>query len=437
MALPHLTIYAHQSSPRLKYVLDWLFCARLGFNYSLTSSPEEAIAAQHCITYGFVYGAKNAVEITAGNLLWETNIDAHFLNRKTWQGLHALYFDDDADCDIPFDIISGIFYLLTRYEEYIKPETDRHGRFPYTASILDFDGMLERPIVDEWVEHLRQLLEQRWSISIPKNKYTFEATYDIDIAWKYRNKGLKRYVGAALRDVATFQLPSIPERFSEKDPWDAYGWLQDLHNRTGIKPRTFVLAAQSTTAFDKNISPSHPQMQTLIRRLAAEAEIGLHPSYLTKNDREKIIAEKSLLESITGKPVTISRQHFIRLFLPHTYRDLIAAGITDDYSMGYGTHTGFRAGTSHSFLWYDLANEETTALHIHPFCFMDTTAHYDLKLSPSAAFERLRLLEETLQKLGGRLTTIFHNFSLGTDIEWRGWRQAYEEFVLQQAGDNS
>ena len=104
-------------------------------------------------------------------------------------------------------------------------------------------------------------------------------------------------------------------------------------------------------------------------------------------------------------------------------------GIEYDYSMGYATHLGFRAGTSHSFVWYDLLREKTTELNVTPFCFMDATAHYELKLSADEAFSRLHAMQQLLQKINGTLITVFHNFSLGTDKEWEGWQEKYASFL--------
>jgi hypothetical protein len=36
-----------------------------------------------------------------------------------------------------------------------------------------------------------------------------------------------------------------------------------------------------------------------------------------------------------------------------------------------------------------------------------------------------------LQRTGSTLITIFHNFSLGTDEGWKGWRNAYEQYVAE------
>ena len=99
-----------------------------------------------------------------------------------------------------------------------------------------------------------------------------------------------------------------------------------------------------------------------------------------------MIFEKSL-----EKEIPLSRQHFIRLQLPHTYRILESLSITDDFSMGYASELGFRAGTGRSFLWYDLEKEVCSELRVHPFCFMDATAHYYKKWT---AEEETILLEE-------------------------------------------
>jgi len=129
----------------------------------------------------------------------------------------------------------------------------------------------------------------------------------------------------------------------------------------------------------------------------------------------------------------ISRQHYIKMKIPDTCRLLLRNNITDDYSMGYGSHLGFRAGTGNSFSWYDLENETISPLRIHPFCFMDTTAHYEMRLSASEAFEKLNIMCAILEKTGGTLVTIFHNFTLGTGNEWKGWRQAYEHFLQEKS----
>ena len=118
--------------------------------------------------------------------------------------------------------------------------------------------------------------------------------------------------------------------------------------------------------------------------------------------------------------------------LPDTYHLLLRNGISDDYSMGYGSHLGFRAGTGASFAWYDLTREETAQLRIHPFCFMDTTAHFEQKLNVHDAFSKLHAMAFALEQAGSTLVTVFHNFSLGTARESKGWRHAYESFLQEK-----
>jgi hypothetical protein len=161
--------------------------------------------------------------------------------------------------------------------------------------------------------------------------------------------------------------------------------------------------------------------------------VGTHPSYYYAQS-DNLRREKHMLEQIAGHTTTLSRQHYIRAVMPSTYNMLLHHQITEDYSMGYGSHLGFRAGSGSSFLWYDVEHETTTDLRIYPFCFMDSTAHYEGGLTASQAFEKLDAMCHILQQTGSSLITVFHNFSLGTDDEWKGWRQAYERFMQERAG---
>jgi hypothetical protein len=271
-------------------------------------------------------------------------------------------------------------------------------------------------------------------VSIPKREFSFRPTYDIDIAWSYRFKGIKRSLGAALKEVLARDWSNLAKRIrvlrnEADDPYNSFIFLMGQHMMDEVPPVYFILAALQSSPYDKNISPQQPRMAALIHALSEGAVVGLHPSYFSDKKPQLLLQEKAVLERITHKPVTQSRQHYIKLRFPQTYRALLSACIEEDWSMGYSTHFGFRAGTSASFLWYDLQEERVTSLRIHPFAFMDTTARYDLGLSAEDSFQRLRQITVKLQACGGRLVTIFHNFSLGTDPGWAGWRKEYERFL--------
>ncbi len=437
--LPTITIYAEQDTPRLRYVLDWLFTERLGLDYTITHDSAIAATASFAIAYGYLPAVFSVPDT---GLLFEQGISKQFFLSYEWQGLYAPFYTNDALYTVPFDLFGGIFYFLSRYEEYPEQEVDKHGRFPAGKSRLAVDGVLERPVLDEWIAFLRQYLEREWQLSIPVKPITFFPTYDIDIAWSYRHKGAQRLIGAGLKDLLRRNFCSFFLRMrviagKASDPYDAYEWMEALHQKYGLTPRYFILAALQSSPFDKNIHPQHPAMQRLIGDLLKQGTVGMHPSYFTDSSFGQFTAEKAALEKIIAAPVTTSRQHFIRVFLPATYRTLIAAGITDDYSMGYGTALGFRAGTGHSFYWYDLEREEQTALRVHPFCFMDTTAHFDLELDVQTAFERLEAMKVRLEGCHGVLTTVFHNFSLGSEPQWAGWKEAYEQFIVNRLGKYS
>jgi hypothetical protein len=108
---------------------------------------------------------------------------------------------------------------------------------------------------------------------------------------------------------------------------------------------------------------------------------------------------------------------------------LLAAGITNDYSMGYGSINGFRASIASSYYWYDLKKEEQTGLLIHPFCFMDANSYYEQNFSAEEALEEMVQYYQTIKQVNGTMITIWHNSFLGTCNEFEGWREVYQQFI--------
>ena len=180
---------------------------------------------------------------------------------------------------------------------------------------------------------------------------------------------------------------------------------------------------------DKNISPFRKRFQQLVKRISKNSVVGLHPSVYSSTDKKALQVEKNLLSSISELPITKSRFHFLKCLLPEDYHRLIDAGITDDYTMGYGTINGFRASTSRSFLWYDLSSETTTTLRVHPFCWMDANSYYEQKISAEEAYAELLSYMVGIKKVNGTMMTVVHNHLLGTDPICKGWGEVYGRFI--------
>jgi hypothetical protein len=428
-------VYSAENSNRLRYVLDWLLKERLQLNYRITRDEQNIKGLPFFISYG--KPMPNSLSIPDERLLWEKGIQKLSPRIGKWDELPTLFAVPDSRNTLSFDLLSAIFFLLSRYEEYDRFDHDKHGRYPATHSILYKNGWMMRPLLDEWVTALRKQLHTSFGINIAATPFLFQPTYDIDMAYSHLHKGVGRIVGAYMRALLKGDVKQISERTQvlknkQKDPFDSFRWLRQLHKQYDYKPLYFILAAAKTTAYDKNIHPHHPAMMRVIKNLAKEGTIGIHPSYYSER-HDILTKEKGMLEHVAGRSTNISRQHYIKMKMPDTYRLLLSNNIVSDYSMGYGSHLGFRAGTGNSFFWFDVEKDMVTPLRVYPFCFMDITAHYEAKLSPSEAFRKLEAMSKLLELTGSTMITIFHNFSLGTSNEWRGWKQAYEHFLQEKA----
>ena len=99
----------------------------------------------------------------------------------------------------------------------------------------------------------------------------------------------------------------------------------------------------------------------------------MHPSYASNEAYHVLNSEYEELKKILARKPKASRQNYLMLRFPETYRNLIKLGIKKDYSLGYGTDTGFRAGIARPFYFYDMLKEEKTSLRLMTFQVMDRT----------------------------------------------------------------
>ena len=147
--------------------------------------------------------------------------------------------------------------------------------------------------------------------------------------------------------------------------------------------------------------------------------MGLHPSYKSFNDLEKIEIEKKRLEDILEKKVTSARCHFLRVKFPETYRAFIKAGITDDYTMIYASQSGYRTGLCTPFPWFDLEKNEMTSLTIHSSSIMEGTLRDYNGYTPEHANSVIDNMLNEVKKQGGEFVSVWHNDSfVSSQKEW-------------------
>ena len=116
--------------------------------------------------------------------------------------------------------------------------------------------------------------------------FKFIPSYDIDIAYSYKYKGLKRNLGGFCRSLIKGQWAYLLDRWDvlfnkKKDPFDSYEWLDSLHLYCRTRAYYFFLLAKKQTGVDKNISPDKPEMKSLIAYHARWLYRG-HSSFLAK-----------------------------------------------------------------------------------------------------------------------------------------------------------
>jgi hypothetical protein len=429
--LKQVILYTTFTSNRLSYILSFIFNEVLGIGFQHTTSIEELNNSPLCkINYSHE-NIEADITIVPVELLSKKTLENQDIDLITWQK-NSVFFKT-SDNEIPFDIFAASFFLLSRYEEYLPHNKDEYGRYSHKESTAFKYNFLHLPLVDIWLQEFKSILKTKnASLVFTPSHFNYLPTYDIDIAYSYMHKGFKRNLGGVLKDTLKGKFNLAKMRINvlkqkQKDPYDTYDYLDALHKKYNLSPIYFFLVGQQGK-YDKNIPITHTAMQSLIKNTAEKYAIGIHPSFQSNWNNEALVTEINSLSTV-AKPISKNRQHYIYFDIQTTFSHLISLQITDDYSMGYGSINGFRASTSHSHNWFDVKNNEVTSLRMHPFCYMEANSFFEQKMNCEEASEELNHYKHIVKKVNGTLITIWHNFSLGEEPQWIGWREVYEKFL--------
>jgi len=431
-----LLIHVPRLTNRLGYTLNVIFKHVLRIDFSITTNEADFMAfegARMC------YGPNrigDSLFVKNCDLLIQTSIEEQEPKPFCTDGQWKIFPVWGRDRDFDFDPIAATFFMVSRYEEYLPHREDEHKRFLAEDSIACQSGFLGEPVVDQWACMLRDAIAKRFpNEDIPTKSYTFLQTVDIDAAWCYLHKGLFRTVTGTLRDaIWRHDWTEVKRRYRvlagrEHDPFDTFDYIIGQHNHRRNSRLLFFSLLAEYGQFDKPASYNNVHHRDLLQHIGDYATLGIHPGYQTYDNPHLLEVEIERLTGILHRPTIRSRYHFLRLKLPESYRMLIYAGIKTDYTMGYADVTGFRAGISCEYPFYDLERDHETELMLQPFCVMDTSMQKYMKLTPDEAIAETKRLIDAVKKVDGTFCCVVHNQNLCELFGWQGWRRVYEEML--------
>jgi len=143
-----------------------------------------------------------------------------------------------------------------------------------------------------------------------------------------------------------------------------------------------------------------------VARLIQQAgmSIGLHGSFGAK-DRGSYPEEKDRLEQTLGCAVTTHRNHYLRFNPATLYSQLEEARIRFDFTVGFVSRIGFRAGCARCHRAFDLREGRPSSIFSVPQLFMDTVLDYR---SPEQILVALREALTDVRAVHGCVCLVFH-----------------------------
>ncbi len=336
-------------------------------------------------------------------------------------------FNENSLC-FHHDLLKSIFHLLSGYEEVKNGATDQYGRFPYTQSLQFKLGIIDKPVVNYYMEIILKGIRQ----FCEKNKIPFHCipvlnrpilmlSHDIDFIDAYDFKEtafkFKQLLGLAdspfklqgkIRDAFS-ALYHFLNPFSKKNPFWSFSNLMEWESERGFQSTYYFL--EKDGKYDNSRYRFHDKK---IRKLIVElsekgAEIGIHGTMQSYDNQSAMSRTVKHLNEVSSKPVTGIRQHYLRFKPNHTAQIQAQTGLTYDASLGFAEYDGFRNSYCWPFKFFDFKNHQTMDYWEIPLTVMDVTHFRYRKLNFAQSGKAIEKLAAEVVKFNGVFSLLWHN----------------------------
>jgi peptidoglycan/xylan/chitin deacetylase (PgdA/CDA1 family) len=352
--------------------------------------------------------------------------------------------------EIPAPWLAALWHALAREEEREDPRRDQWSCYSGTFTRLGTIGLLETPFVNRAAARLRERLDAwcrdrhaelervpRWKNGAP---FAAALSHDVDdvrlrsVPQALRLMSTARSLGgyAVRGGLSALARAIVPS--SGVDPYAQFERWATEESRRGFRS-TFYVVARPRRAHEYDplyrlddpvpFEDSRPTVGSMFRALAERGfEIGLHGSYGSWRDEQRLTEERRSLAAATGGEISGIRQHFLRFDLERTWGAQERAGFTADATLGYNEAVGFRAGLAAPFHPWDRARGRGHALIEVPLTLMDGALFRGLGLRPEEARRRTLAHLEAVERVGGMAGLLWHP-NAAAEALFPGWWSCY------------
>ena len=347
---------------------------------------------------------------------------------------------------VHYDILGLTYWMLSRQEEVGRTDLDAHGRFPATSSHAFKHGYLERPVVDEWLHILGQVITRTWpGLPLKQHRFSMKVSHDVDAPSRYGFASAKGLLRSMAGDVlkrgdiqSALRAPWIRlntrDALHPADPYNTFEWIMDVSDRHGLTSAFYFICGRSSN-MDATYEPEHPAIRALMRRMHERGhEIGLHPSYGSYQKPELIAQEAQRLRAVLAEEnihqdVLGGRMHYLRWEQPTTLRAWADAGMDYDSTLSYADRPGFRCGTCFEYPAFDPVAGEVLKLRVRPLVVMECSvidACYLGLGTGDAAKAKFAQLKTACRAVNGCFTVLWHNSRLSVLPEFTFYQNSIQ-----------
>ncbi|WP_168394053.1 polysaccharide deacetylase family protein [Acinetobacter indicus] len=428
-----------------KEQLKWfqkIFFERYGVNFLFESNGDVLILKYNKSEKSIIFSNSDIGFYKFG----ETNLECYEWNAESenMQGViepilkapsttpltSKLIIFDNKGAVINYDILGLTYWMLNRLEEIHRTDLDNHERFPAINSHAYKYDYLERPIVDEWLDILQQVIQRVWpNLKLKKHQFSIKVSHDVDVPSRFAFSTpfsvIKSMASLVLKNnniklalMAPFIYLGSKNKIHPLDPYNTFDWLMNISEKNNLKSAFYFICGRTDKSKDALYEPEHPIIKKMMLEIYKRGhEVGLHPSYNSYNNPEQINFEAQRLKKVC-KELGIEqsqwggRMHFLRWSHPTTLQAWNDAEMSYDSTLGYADRPGFRCGTCYEYTGFNPVTDEILNIRIRPLIIMDCSViakHYMGLGYTEKALDQIINYKRVCEKVEGNFTFLWHN----------------------------